>query len=147
MAKKLTARQRRFAEEFIKDGNGAQAAIRAGFSPKGAKVHASRMLTDANVMLTIEQLRAPVVEAAQITLASHLKTLEELRDAATASENFAPAVRAEIARGQASGLYTEKREHTFPAGGGVLMVPATMIPGDWAAQVAARQAALMARPE
>lgn len=122
--KALTTRQRRFAEEFIKDGNGTQAAIRAGFSKNGAKVQASRMLTDANVMLTIEQLRAPVVEAAQITLASHLEALANLRDAARKAEQFGPAVTAEVSRGKASGFYTEKMEHAG-AGGGPLTVSVT----------------------
>lgn len=45
----LTERQRSFAEEYIKDFNGKQAAIRAGYAESGAKVEASRLLTHANV--------------------------------------------------------------------------------------------------
>lgn len=146
MSDSLTRRQQRFAEEFVKDANATQAAIRAGFSPKSAKVHASRMLTNANVMLTIERLRQPVIEAAQITLASHLASLAELRDKAIEAEQFGPAVTAEVSRGKASGLYIEKREHTFPAGAGVLAVPVQPSAEQWAAGAAAQQAALVARP-
>lgn len=40
----LTARQWRFVTEYLIDLNGTQAAIRAGFSPKGADVTAIRLL-------------------------------------------------------------------------------------------------------
>lgn len=143
----LNPRRERFAQEYIKDGNATQAAIRAGFSIGGAKQVASRLLTNVDIQARIADLRAPVVEAAQLTLANHLKALEELRDAAQAAKQFGPAVQAEASRGKASGLYTEKREVTFPGSAGVLMVPAPIAPADWAAQVAARQAALVAKPE
>ncbi len=43
----LTPKQTRFIAEYLIDGNGAQAAIRAGYSPAGAHVTASRMLRNA----------------------------------------------------------------------------------------------------
>lgn len=43
-AEDLTPRQRRFVVEFLRDRNGTQAAIRAGFSEKGAAVSASKLL-------------------------------------------------------------------------------------------------------
>src|SRR4051812_46841952 len=92
--KKLTARQVCFVAEFIKDGNATQAAIRAGFSSNGASTQATRMLGNAKIASEIAKMREPVVEAAQITLASHLKALAELRDKAIESEQFAPAVSA-----------------------------------------------------
>lgn len=45
----LSKQQLRFVEEYLKDLNGAQAAIRAGYSAKSAKVAASRLLTNDNV--------------------------------------------------------------------------------------------------
>lgn len=45
----LTPRQRAFIVEFLKDRNGTQAAIRAGFAPKSAAVAASRLLRHAKV--------------------------------------------------------------------------------------------------
>jgi phage terminase small subunit len=46
--------------------------------------------------------------------------------------------------GQHLGMFTEKREITFPQGGGVLMVPAPPEPAQWAVMVAERQAKLTA---
>ena len=43
--KRLTARQKRFIAEYRKDYNGAQAAIRAGYSPKNANDQAAQLLS------------------------------------------------------------------------------------------------------
>ena len=45
----LTAKQQRFVDEYLIDMNGAQAAIRAGYSKNGASVQAGRMLANANI--------------------------------------------------------------------------------------------------
>lgn len=51
----LTDRQMRFVTEYLKDCNGKQAAIRAGYSVKTAEVQASRLLSLAKVQ---QELRA-----------------------------------------------------------------------------------------
>ena len=56
--KKLTAQQRLFAHEYVVDLSGQQAAIRAGCSPKSARVTASRWLTHANVAKLVAELQA-----------------------------------------------------------------------------------------
>ena len=38
----LSLKQRRFIAEYLKDGNGTQAAIRAGYAPKNARITASQ---------------------------------------------------------------------------------------------------------
>ena len=55
---KLTARQQRFVEAYILEENGAKAARAAGYSETSAKVTASRMLTNANVLAAIERARS-----------------------------------------------------------------------------------------
>lgn len=45
----LTAKQQRFVDEYLKDLNATQAAIRAGYSPKTADQQASRLLTNVKV--------------------------------------------------------------------------------------------------
>ena len=57
--KKLTAKQEMFCREYLIDLNGTQAAIRAGYAESGAKVEASRLLTNANVIEYIAELKAP----------------------------------------------------------------------------------------
>lgn len=50
----ITAQQERFIEEYIKCRKGAEAARRAGYAERSAKVTASRLLTNANVLAEIE---------------------------------------------------------------------------------------------
>lgn len=45
----LTAQQQRFVDEYLKDLNATQAAIRAGYSKKTADQQASRLLTNVKV--------------------------------------------------------------------------------------------------
>jgi phage terminase small subunit len=52
----LSEKQKSFCREFIKDFNGKQAAIRAGYSIKTANEQASRLLTKVHVQSYIESL-------------------------------------------------------------------------------------------
>lgn len=56
----MTAKQKRFCDEYLIDTNGAQAAIRAGYSPKAAKEQAARLLTNANIKSYIEERAAAI---------------------------------------------------------------------------------------
>lgn len=49
MARELTPRQKKFVEEYLKDGNGTAAAVAAGYSEKTAAAQASRLLKDEAV--------------------------------------------------------------------------------------------------
>ncbi len=64
----MTYKQLRFIEEYPKDWNGTQAAIRAGYSPKGADVAASRLLADVRVKEKIDELKAKLSGEAGITI-------------------------------------------------------------------------------
>ena len=50
MAKPLTNKQQRFIEEYLKDCNATQAAIRAGYSKKGADVRGAELLGNRRVL-------------------------------------------------------------------------------------------------
>lgn len=52
---KLTEKQKRFADEYIKSGNATQAAIKAGYSKKTATIVASQNLTKLNVKNYIDE--------------------------------------------------------------------------------------------
>lgn len=53
----LTPKQERFVLEYIKDWNATQAAIRAGYSTKGANVQGSRLLSNVNISERIRQIQ------------------------------------------------------------------------------------------
>jgi len=54
MTAKLTAKQQRFASEYLIDLNATRAAIRAGYSEKTAKVQASQLLTKLNIKAYVD---------------------------------------------------------------------------------------------
>ena len=49
----LSAKRQAFVANYLLDFNATQAAIRAGYSPRAAKVTGHRLLTDANVMTAL----------------------------------------------------------------------------------------------
>ena len=51
------SRQQRFIDEFLIDGNGTAAAIRAGYSKRSAKMQASRLMTNDDVLRALDERR------------------------------------------------------------------------------------------
>ena len=64
---KLTAKQKRFCDEYLIDLNATQAAIRAGYSEKTATAQAARLLTNVNVQIYIQERKQDRVERTEIT--------------------------------------------------------------------------------
>ena len=72
------AKQTRFVREYAVDCNGAVAAVRAGYSPRSAKVTASRLLTKANVQRALRQIQQ--ADAERLAL-SREAVIDQLQDA------------------------------------------------------------------
>src|SRR4051794_38079703 len=53
----MIPKHQRFAEEYLKDLNATQAAIRAGYSQKTAKEQGCRLLTNVNIAQRISELK------------------------------------------------------------------------------------------
>jgi len=64
--KKLNEKQKRFCEEYVKDNNGAQAAIRAGYSEKSARSIASEHLTKPNINFYINELKKELIDQCNV---------------------------------------------------------------------------------
>jgi len=75
---RLTPKQARFAQEYLIDMNGAQAAIRSGYSAKTAKEIAARLLTNVNVSSALEKARASLAARTEITQERVLKELARM---------------------------------------------------------------------
>ena len=80
--RKLTERQRRFIDEYMACGNGAEAARRAGYSEGIAKVQASENLTKQNVKAEIERRRQQMSEESEDRRAKWILALEALASSA-----------------------------------------------------------------
>jgi phage terminase small subunit len=63
----LNPKQARFVAEYLKDLNGKQAAIRAGYSPKTAESQASRLLSHAKVSDAVAAGQAKTAEKLEVT--------------------------------------------------------------------------------
>jgi phage terminase small subunit len=64
---RLTPRQQRFVDEYLIDLNATQAAIRAGYSNKGATVRGAELLANRKVQEQIEAAKAARSERTHIT--------------------------------------------------------------------------------
>lgn len=64
--KKLTAKQKRFVEEYMIDFNATQAAIRAGYSKKTAREIGKQNLTKLYIQEEIKKLKDKLTEKAEI---------------------------------------------------------------------------------
>ncbi|MCZ4064114.1 terminase small subunit [Oxalobacter aliiformigenes] len=108
----LTQKQENFCLAYIETGNASEAYRRAynadGMKPETVNRKAKELLDNGKITARLEELRKPATESAQITLAQHLSTLEELRELAKEEGKYGPAIQAEIARGKAAGLYVER---------------------------------------
>lgn len=72
---KLTAKQKRFCEEYLIDKNATQAAIRAGYSEGSANVIGCENLTKPNIA---DYIQKAIAEQSKRTLITADRVLEEL---------------------------------------------------------------------
>ena len=110
---KLTPKQEAFAQAVASgmtqsDAYRAAYKVRSGTKPETVNQAASRIMADSNLSARVAVLREPAVKKAQITLESHLADLLELRKLAADDGQFGAAITAEVARGKAAGIITDK---------------------------------------
>jgi phage terminase small subunit len=115
-------RQLHFLDEYLIDHNGAQAAIRAGYSPWTAKVQASQLLSDPNLQAVLKTKQQALQNRLEISkervISELLATIEQ------AKANLDPMAQirgwAEVAK--LLGFYApEKRQVGMSLSGRVLM--------------------------
>ncbi len=72
---KLKRRAQLFVSEYLKDLNGTQAAIRAGYSPSAARRHASRMLSNVDISTAIRQAQDKILKKNHVTVSRIVREL------------------------------------------------------------------------
>lgn len=77
MSDDLTPKQRAFCEEYLKDHNATQAALRAGYSDKSAHVHGTRLLKNDRVRSYLATLTEERCERTRIDADWLLRRLAE----------------------------------------------------------------------
>ena len=78
MPQDLTLKQERFCQEYLVDGNGTQAAIRAGYSEASAREQASENLRKPNIAARLEFLESERLAALKITQEAVLRQTARL---------------------------------------------------------------------
>ena len=117
LPKRLTEMQMRFAELLVfGDEHGpltqTEAALKAGYSPKRARVEASELTNPRLSPLVVKyigELREERIKKHEVTYEGHIAELGRLREAALKKGAFSSAVNAEANRGKAAGLYIDRK--------------------------------------
>jgi len=73
-----TAKQARFIAEYLKDLNGSDAAVRAGYGRSSARATASRLLQKSYIKSEVQRLQAAQLEKAGITAEGVLEQLRRI---------------------------------------------------------------------
>ena len=89
----LTDKQRRFCEEYVKDWNATQAALRAGYCAKTVNKTGPANLVKAGIKAEIDRIKAKTAEKCEISVEKHLRDTVKLRDEAHQAKYW-PAVTA-----------------------------------------------------
>ena len=114
--RKLTTKQHKFAVLLVTKGDRMSAkecAIEAGFSEKSAQQAAANLTNPKMFPLVVEEierLRREWEQKYKVTYGKHIRRLDDLSRGAEEAGNWAAAVAAEKSRGQAAGLYIDRKE-------------------------------------
>ena len=118
-AKKLTAKQQAFCEEYLVDLNATQAAIRAGYKTDSAGPIGSENLTKRNIQAEIARLQSERSKRVELTADAVLAEIAEIGLKARDAGQYATALRAAELKGRHLGMFPNKHELTGKDGGPV----------------------------
>lgn len=111
MSKKLTAKQLKFTREYAVDGNGTQAAIRAGYAPNSAQMQSSRLLSKDMVCKSVAKFQEKHRLKTEVTIESLAAELEHDRERARQLDQTSVAVQATMHIAKLHGLEINKNEN------------------------------------
>lgn len=108
----LTQRQLNFAAEYVSDPlrNATQAAIRAGYSPRGADRTAHRTLSQVEVQLEIQRLEQKLTVKSSVSAEDVIDGIRNTIDLAIKAGMLSVAVRGWELLGKTHGIFREVTE-------------------------------------
>ena len=112
----LTDRQRIFVEIYVKEGGRltpTECARQAGYKAERAATTASELLNPKKypkVVQMVNKKRNELHETHKVEMNKHVTELARLREKALQDKSHSAAINAERLRGQAAGLYVERKE-------------------------------------
>ena len=112
----LTIKQRNFVKIFT-DNEGrltpTECARQAGYNETHANVRSSELLNGKSYPKVVEAVlkrRTEIEKTHEVKLNKHVQELARLREKSLSEKSFSAAVNAERLRGQAAGLYIDRKE-------------------------------------
>ena len=70
----MTEQQEKFAIEYARTGNATQSAIVAGYSEDSARQQGSRLLTKADIVQKVEEIKAQMAQELRVRMAKEAST-------------------------------------------------------------------------
>ena len=120
-ATELTDMQRAFVREYVQDWRPTEAAVRAGYSRRCAKVTACRLLAKPKIRAELDKYRQEMTQRAWLSVEKVLADLEEIRQRALDDRDYKAATKAAELLGRHLSMWTERVEHTIEHRGGIQM--------------------------
>lgn len=112
----LTPKQENFCLAYLETGNASEAYRRAydaeNMKPESVNRLAKAQLDNVKIASRLEELRAPIIKKAQLTVEDLLRELEEARKLAIDTQAPAPAVSATMGKAKLLGLDKQIIEQT-----------------------------------
>ena len=106
--KPLTERQEVFCNEFIKDLNAVQAAIRAGYSTQHAKKNAYTLLRQQRKSERISELKGDSIKRTKIEADDILRRLVRIAERTEQEGDYNAAIRSLELLGKHQALWTDR---------------------------------------
>jgi len=106
----LTAKQKQFCLEYLKDFNGTQSAIRAGYSEDSAQQIGSENLLKLVIKERIQELADEITGNTNKIIIENVRFWQETRDDEECSRT--DRLKASDLLGKYKAMFTEKVEHT-----------------------------------
>jgi phage terminase small subunit len=104
----LSIRQDKFAREYVKTGNGTQAAIKAGYAETSAHVQGSRLISNAKVSKEIAAHRRRLQERLDISRETLINNAAHIAEQASVDQQYGPAIKATELILKAQGYLVER---------------------------------------
>ena len=104
----LTVKQERFAREYVKSGNGTQAALKAGYSDNCPAEIAHENLRKPHVSEAVQTLRNRLAEKLDISRETLINNAAHMAEQAHASGEYGPAIAATTLIMKAQGYLVER---------------------------------------
>jgi phage terminase small subunit len=106
----LTDKRKAFVDEYLKDSNATQAAVRAGYSAKSASIIGCRLLKEPQVSAALASARDKVSRRNELSVDEIVAELRRI--AFGAAETESNQLKALELLGRYKAMFTEKTEHS-----------------------------------